>query len=116
VIDDATIARYDTLLATHPELERKGAKIPYTSLNGHMFSFLTADGILALRLSLEDRQSFADRYASEPVVQHDTVMKEYVAVPPDLLDRLDELRPWFDRSVAHVGSLKPKKTVRSRRQ
>jgi hypothetical protein len=67
-------------------------------------------------LDLEDRQSFADRYASQPVVQHDTVMKEYVAVPPDLLDRLDELRPWLDRSVAHVGSLKPKKTVRSRRQ
>ena len=38
------VALYETLLATHPEIERKGATMPYTSVNGNMFSLLTADG------------------------------------------------------------------------
>ncbi len=29
---------YDRLIATHPKIERKGAAMGYTSLNGHMFS------------------------------------------------------------------------------
>jgi len=35
-----------------------------------------------------------------------------VVVPADLLGRLDELKPWFDRSVENVSGLKPKKTAR----
>jgi len=30
------IGAYDKLLATHPKIERKGAAMAYTSLNGHM--------------------------------------------------------------------------------
>jgi len=32
---------YEKLVATNPDVERKGATMPYKSLNGHMFSFLT---------------------------------------------------------------------------
>lgn len=42
---------YESLVSTRPDIERKGATMPYTSLNGHMFSFLTKEGTLALRLS-----------------------------------------------------------------
>ena len=38
------IEQYDRLIATLPGIERKGATVPYTSLNGHMFSFLTPTG------------------------------------------------------------------------
>ena len=31
---------YNKLVATIPAVERKGASMPYTSLNGNMFSFL----------------------------------------------------------------------------
>lgn len=48
------IALYDKLVATNPAIARKGASIPYTSLNGHMFSFITIEGKLALRLPKED--------------------------------------------------------------
>src|SRR5262245_42442244 len=44
------LSRYEKLIATNPNVERKGATMPYTSLNGHMFSFLTKTGKLALRL------------------------------------------------------------------
>ena len=37
------LALYEKLVATNPDVARKGAKTPYTSLNGHMFSFLTGN-------------------------------------------------------------------------
>ena len=110
MIAEDVLAAYDALVATHPDVERKGRSMPYTSMNGNMFSFLTTDGTLALRLPPSDRDAFTDRYRTQPVVQHGAVMQEYVAVPPDLLGRLDDLSPWFDRSRAYVASLKPKKT------
>src|SRR5207249_9627289 len=52
------LAAFDRLIATQPDLVRKGATIPYTSLNGHMTSYLTDSGSLVLRLSPEDRARF----------------------------------------------------------
>jgi hypothetical protein len=43
----ARLALYEKLVATNPKVERKGATMPYTSLNGHMFSLLTRAGWLA---------------------------------------------------------------------
>jgi TfoX/Sxy family transcriptional regulator of competence genes len=114
VISEAILRAYDAIVATHPELERKGATMPYTSINGHMFSFLTPDGVLALRLPGVDREAFVETYDTKLVEQHGAVMKEYVAVPADLFDRLDELKPWFDQSCECVVTLKPKKTTRTR--
>jgi TfoX/Sxy family transcriptional regulator of competence genes len=112
-IDEAVLTAYDALVATRPNVERKGATMPYTSMNGNMFSFLTPDGTLALRLSASDRDAFMAQYGSTLVEQHGAVMKEYVAVPADLLARIDEVKPWFDRSCDYAGSLKPKRTTRS---
>ena len=39
-----TIDLYDKLIATHAEIERKGAANPYTSLNGNMFTMLSPSG------------------------------------------------------------------------
>ena len=41
---------YKKLVATNPKVEQKGATVPYTSVNGHMFSYLSKEGRLALRL------------------------------------------------------------------
>lgn len=56
------IAQYDQLIAVQPGVERKGAKLPYTSLNGNTSSYLGPDGSLALRLGPEDRRTFMERY------------------------------------------------------
>ncbi len=61
VISETVLDAYDALVATHPDVERKGAATPYTSMNGHMFSFLTPDGTLALRLSAADREAFVEK-------------------------------------------------------
>jgi len=58
----ANLALYEKLVATNPNVERKGTTMPYTSLNGHMFSLLTKEGVLALRLPTKEREVFLEKY------------------------------------------------------
>ena len=102
------------MVATIPAVERKGVTLPYTSLNGHMFSFEAEDGTIVLRLAADDRAAFMERYGASLHEAHGTVMREYVAVPDALADDTTSLAPWFERSRAYVGSLKPKATSRAR--
>ena len=88
----------------------KGAKNPYTARNGHMFSFLDAQGTMALRLSDELRDEFLAQYDSGPVIQYGSVMRGYVSVPDDLLRSTKALGEWFARSHTWIGTLEPKPT------
>ena len=105
-----TLELYDRLAATNPDLKRKGKTMPYTSLNGHMFSFLTKEGMLALRLPKNDRETFITQFDTELCIQYGRVMKEYVIVPEELLEQTDQLKEYFDISFKYIGSLKPKPT------
>jgi hypothetical protein len=107
------LALYEKLVATKRGVERKGAAMPYTSRNGHMFSFLTKEGKLALRLPDDQREAFLAKYRTKLCEQHGTVMKEYALVPDALLGKTRELAPYFAKSWAYVGSLPPKNTKRS---
>ncbi len=106
---------YEKLVATNPIVERKGATMPYTSLNGHMFSFLTKTGKLALRLPTEEREAFLKKYKTTLCEQHGTILAEYVDVPDAMLKKTKELKKYFDLSYAYAGSLKPKKTTRKKK-
>ncbi len=108
----AKLELYERLVATNPSVERKGATTPYTSRNGHMFSFMTKTGTLALRLLAEKREAFLRRHKTKLCEQHGTVMKEYVEVPDALLRKTRELKRVFDVSYAYVSALKPKPTTR----
>ena len=101
---------YEKLLATNPNVPRKGATMPYTSVNGHMFSLFTREAWLALRLPSEERKAFLKKYKTKLCEQYGTVMPEYVQVPHALLKKTQELRKYFDLSYAYVSSLKPKPT------
>lgn len=108
-----SLHRYDALIATQSGVQRRGATMPCTSVNGHMFSFLSGSGTLALRLPPAERQAFLERYTTTLHEAHGTVMKEYVTVPNALLADTDQLRPHFGASYAYVASLKPKPTRRT---
>ena len=110
----ANLALYEKLVATNPEVKRKDATIPYTSKNGHMFSFLAKDGNASLRLPDDEREQFIKKYKTELSVQCDAVMKEYAIVPDALLKKTQELKKYFDVSVAYVSSLKPKPTKKKK--
>lgn len=116
--DDITrsdrVALYDRVIATIPDLTRKGAKLPYTSVNGNMSSYLADAGGLVLRLGPDEREAFTRQFQTGLHHAYGIVQKEYVDVPDDLLENLDELTPWFQASYAYVAGLKPKPTKRAR--
>ena len=88
----------------------KGAKNPYTSRNGHMFSFLDTGGTMAIRLSDELADEFLSRYESGPVMSYGAVMRGYVSVPDDLLSDTEEIGSWIKKAHEWIGTLGPKAT------
>ena len=101
---------YDQLIATNPEIERKGVSNPYTSVNGHMFTHLGKTGTLGIRLSKEEREAFLEKYNTSLYESYGVVMKEYVTVPDELLENTAELKGYLEISYAYTKSLKPKPT------
>jgi hypothetical protein len=109
------LAFHEKLVATNPNVERKGATVPYTSLNGHMFSYLSKGGKLALRLPAVEREAFLKKYTAKLCEAYGIVQKEYVEVPDSLLASTRELKKYFDCSYEYVASLKPKPTTRKKK-
>jgi TfoX/Sxy family transcriptional regulator of competence genes len=107
---DLKLDLYDKLIATHPEIERKGAANPYTSLNGNMFTLLHDSRHLAIRLPEDKREEFLKKYKTTLFKAYGVVMKEYVAVPGALLKNTKELQKYLEFSLDYVRTLKPKPT------
>lgn len=105
------LERYDRLIATQPGVERKGATMPYTSVNGHMFSYLQ-EGHLALRLPAGEREAFLERHGTHLHEAYGIVQREYVDVPDALFEDTDRLAAAFRASFTCVAALKPKVTTR----
>ena len=106
---------YEKLVATNPAVERKGATVPYTSVNGHMFSYLSKEGKLALRLPPEEREAFLKKYKAKLCEAYGIVQKEYVEVPDALLGKTKELQKYFDAGYQYVSAMKPKPTTKKKK-
>src|ERR1700735_213706 len=87
---------YEKLVATNPDVQRKGATVPYTSVNGHMFTYLSKEGKLALRLPDGDREAFLKKYSARLCEAYGRIQPEYVEVPDSLLAATWELKRYFD--------------------
>jgi len=73
---------YRKLIDTHPEIELQGGmKLPHTSTNGYMYSSLTKDGRVGLRLSEADRETFMQEYDAIPFKNYGAFIKEHVSQP-----------------------------------
>jgi hypothetical protein len=101
---------YDTLIDSHPDIERKGVTSPYTSLNGHMFTYLSKTGSMGLRLPKDEREKFLEKYKTTLYEQYGSIMKEYVTVPEELLKNTEELKKYLAISYEYIKTLKPKPT------
>ena len=104
------IALYDKLIATIPEIKRKGAANPYTSHNGNMFTLLHQSSRLAIRLPEDKRDEFLQKHKSKLFEAYGAVMEEYVAVPDSMLKNSKELQRYLASSYEYVKTLKPKAT------
>lgn len=113
---DETVALYEKYVAELEGVERKGKSMPYTSMNGNMFTFVTKEGRVALRLSEEDREAFVAKYDAGPCVQYGKVMNGYVEVPDEVLGNTRAMKKYFAASHAYAGTLKAKPTTRPKKK
>jgi hypothetical protein len=81
--------------------------MPYTSLNGHMSSFLDPSGALSIRLSPDDLHDFVDRHQTTLSEQPGRVLKDFAVVPAAISEDVDELSRWFARSYEWTATLRP---------
>ena len=109
------LKHYEAMVATLKDVQRKGKANPYTSVNGHMYSFLSKEGQIAIRLPKEEREAFLKKYKTDLAFTYNTVMKEYVAVPSGMAGNTDELAPYMAMSLAYTSGLKPKPTTRKKK-
>lgn len=115
-VSETQIGHYDRLLATHPDIERKGKNLLYTSVNGHMFTVFSTDALLGIRLSKDDRARFMEEYDSELLKSYGAVMREYVTISDELLADTEALAPWLAASYAYVTGLPPKPTTKPKKK
>ena len=113
-VSNEKVAQYEKLLATRPDVERKGDANPYTSFNGNMFTLLHQSETLAIRLPEEEREKFLKKYKTTLFEAYGAVMKEYVRVPDALLAKTGELRKYLDMSYEYAKTLKPKPTTKKK--
>ncbi len=103
------LALYEKLVATNKKVSRTGDTTPYTSLNGNMFSLLTKEGTLILRLDPDSQAAFIKKYEL-PDQYGVAATTEYVEVPDALLAKTRELKKYFNLSYRYAASLKAKPT------
>lgn len=99
---------YDKAVQTLEHIQRKGKTSPYTSHNGHMFSFLRKDAVLGIRLSEEERDLFEQKYGNKEFKSHGAVMRNYVTISQELLENTKELASYIQKGFEYVSTLKPK--------
>lgn len=112
-IDPAVLAAFDTMIECVPGVVRKGATMPYLSMNGNMYASISKANVIGIRLSKHDLEEFlacfdATLFESLPGF----FQKEYIAVPASMLSEMELLHDWFRKCHANALSLKPKKTKR----
>ena len=102
------LSLYDQAIAMCEDFTRKGKSMPYTSVNGHMFSQLNKDGQLGIRLSKENREAFGQEYPVEPFLSYKSVMKDYVLIPEPMWEDLGKIAALLKQGHQYALSLPPK--------
>ncbi len=109
-LDSGKVKKYEELVAALPGVERKGADNPYTSLNGNMFTLLHQSTRLAIRLPEDAREEFLKKHKTTLFTAYGAVMKEYVAVPDELISNTREMKKYLQLSYEYAKTLKSKPT------
>lgn len=99
---------YDQLVAKCPRFVRKGKTVPYTSVNGHMFSLLNKEGELGFRFSKQVQEKHIQEWGTTYFKSHGATMKGYVLIPDHMLEDLDKLSEYLNESYDYVMTLPPK--------
>ncbi len=113
---EALERRFAELVPEDPRVSRRQMfGYPCAFVAGNLFMGLHQEAMI-LRLSEDDRATFLGLGGAaifEPMPGRP--MREYVVVPPPLLDRTATLSRWIRRALDYAASVPSKKTKRSTR-
>jgi len=112
---DELLTLFGELIDREPDIQLKGAKNKYTSINGNMIGFLGDGPTLALRLSKAERAAFLEQWPDAVVISYNTVMKDYVGVPAEILADESRLLPLWEQMMVNARALKPKPTKKPKK-
>lgn len=115
-IPEELLAQYDLIVSKIPDMERKGVSLPYTSMNGNMYTMMRKDGVLGIRLNANERESFMEKYKTDPFENYGSMIKEYVEVPASVLMNTDTMIFYMKLSHEYAKTLKPKPTKKTKTQ
>ncbi len=110
--DPNVVAAFEAMIAGVPGVERKGAVMPYVSVNGNMYGMVSKAGVIGIRLGKEDLAAFMAAGGQPFEGTPGFINKEYGGVPAAMLGDVRALKAWFRKSHAFASGLKPKKTTR----
>jgi len=110
--DPKVLAAFDAMIAAVPGVERKGAAMPYVSINGNMYAMISKADVIGIRLGKDDLAMFMAAGGLPFEGTPGFVNKEYGGVPASMLSDTRTLRKWFEASHAYASGLKPKSTTR----
>ena len=100
---------FEKAIQSFPEAEpRKVFGYPAAVVNGHMFAGLHQEDMI-LRLGEADRAQLLKRPGArlfEPMPGRP--MREYVVVPPPVLNSSAQLNTWIGKALSYTRSLPPK--------
>jgi hypothetical protein len=99
---------YEKLIATNPSIDRRGAVHPYTSLNGHMFTYLDQTGTLGIRLPEAELETFLKKHKTKLFESYGVVKKDWATVPDVLLENTKDLAKYLKINREYVKTLKLK--------
>ena len=99
---------YDQLIASAPEIERKGKTMLYTSANGYMFSLFNKACEIGIRLPKEVGKQFMEDHNTTIYKSYGAVMKDYVLIPESLYNNMELLTATLRQGHEYVLSLPPK--------
>jgi TfoX/Sxy family transcriptional regulator of competence genes len=110
---EALVRRFSELVPEDPRVSRRQMfGYPCAFVAGNLFMGLHQDAMI-LRLSDDDRATFLGLEGAagfEPMPGRP--MREYVVVPPALLDRTAVLSKWVRRALDYASAVPPKKAGR----
>jgi len=101
-------ARYDSIVAQCEGIERKGKTVPYTSVNGHMFSLLNKNGELGFRFSKQVQEQYFKKYNTTYLMSHGAKMNGYILVTEEMFSDINQLVNLLKESHAYIQTLDPK--------
>jgi len=99
---------YDELVSRCPRFQRKGKTMPYTSANGHMFSFFNKDNEIGIRFSKEVQKEYMEKYDTTIYKSYNAVMREYILITNEMMEDLNNVVKLLNESFDYVMSLEPK--------